>query len=74
MDGNHSDISTMNQDSLDFLKILVTVRFGYDKRKAHFSSLILTGQMTRSAALARLAKPELEASFWKKSLVMSLAS
>ena len=22
-------------------------KFGYDKRKAHFSSLILTGQMTR---------------------------
>ena len=42
------------------------VRFGYDKRKAHFSSLILTGQMTRSAALARLAKPELEASFLEK--------
>ena len=26
-------------------------KFGYDKRRAHFSSLILTGQMTRDEAL-----------------------
>ena len=26
-------------------------KFGYQKRKAHFSSLILTGQMTREKAL-----------------------
>jgi hypothetical protein len=32
-------------------------KFGYDKRRAHFSSLILTGQMTRDEALARLAEP-----------------
>lgn len=32
-------------------------RFGYDKRRAHFSSLILTGQMTREAALERIARP-----------------
>ncbi len=25
-------------------------KFGYDKRRAHFSSLILTGQMTREEA------------------------
>lgn len=31
-------------------------KFGYDKRKAHFSSLILTGQKTRAEALAELAK------------------
>ena len=30
-------------------------KFGYDKRRAHFSSLILTGQMTRDDALARIA-------------------
>lgn len=34
-------------------------KFGYDKRKAHFSSLILTGQMTRSAALKRLSDSEM---------------
>jgi len=32
-------------------------KFGYDKRRAHFSSLILTGQMTRDAALERIAQP-----------------
>jgi N-acetyl sugar amidotransferase len=32
-------------------------KFGYDKRRVHFSSLILTGQMTRDDALARLAQP-----------------
>lgn len=32
-------------------------KFGYDKRKAHFSSLILTGQLTREEALEQLSKP-----------------
>lgn len=32
-------------------------RFGYDKRRAHFSSLILTGQMARDEALAKIARP-----------------
>ena len=32
-------------------------KFGYDKRRAHFSSLILTGQLAREEALARIAKP-----------------
>ncbi len=32
-------------------------RFGYDKRKAHLSSLICSGQITRDAALAELEKP-----------------
>lgn len=32
-------------------------KFGYDKRRAHFSSLILTGQMSRDDALQRIAKP-----------------
>lgn len=32
-------------------------KFGYDKRKAHFSSVILTGQMTREEALEKLKKP-----------------
>lgn len=30
-------------------------KFGFDKRRAHFSSLILTGQMTREEALERIA-------------------
>jgi N-acetyl sugar amidotransferase len=32
-------------------------KFGYDKRRAHFSSLILTQQMTREDALAKIAIP-----------------
>jgi len=32
-------------------------KFGYDKRRAHFSSLVLTNQMTRVEALERIAKP-----------------
>jgi hypothetical protein len=32
-------------------------KFGYDKRRAHFSSLVLTGQMTREEGLAKLAQP-----------------
>lgn len=38
-------------------------KFGYDKRKAHFSSLILTGQMTRSSALKRLSNSEMGSDF-----------
>jgi putative aminotransferase len=34
-------------------------RFGYDKRRAHFSSLIMTGQMTREQALERISRPEM---------------
>lgn len=32
-------------------------KFGYDKRRAHFSSLILTGQLDRGEALRILAEP-----------------
>ncbi len=32
-------------------------KFGYDKRRAHFSSLILTGQLNREDALEILKKP-----------------
>ena len=32
-------------------------KFGYDKHRAHFSSLILTKQMTREEALTRIAQP-----------------
>lgn len=35
-------------------------KFGYEKRRAHFSSLILTNQMTREEALERISKPELD--------------
>jgi N-acetyl sugar amidotransferase len=32
-------------------------KFGFDKRKAHLSSLIVSGQMTRSEAIEELKKP-----------------
>jgi len=41
-------------------------KFGFDRRKAHFSSLILTGQMTREEALIRISKPELSEDFLKQ--------
>jgi len=38
-------------------------KFGFDRRKAHFSSLILTGQMTRANALSRIKTTELDEEF-----------
>lgn len=40
-------------------------KFGFQKRRAHFSSLILTGQMTRDEALERVSKPEMSEEFLK---------
>ena len=41
-------------------------RFGYEKRRAHFSSLIMTGQMTRDQALDRISRPEMDEDFLKQ--------
>ena len=41
-------------------------KFGVEKRRAHFSSLILTGQMTRDEALERISKPEMDEQFLKQ--------
>jgi len=41
-------------------------KFGFEKRRAHFSSLILTGQMSRDEALDRISKPELSEEFLQK--------
>jgi N-acetyl sugar amidotransferase len=38
-------------------------RFGFEKRRAHFSSLIMTGQMTREHALDRISRPEMNEQF-----------
>lgn len=37
------------------------VKFNFDKRRAHYSSLICSGQMTRKEALEKLAEPLYEA-------------
>ncbi len=41
-------------------------KFGFEKRRAHFSSLILTKQMTREEALIRISKPEMDEQFLKQ--------
>ena len=41
-------------------------KFGCEKRRAHFSSLILTNQMTREEALERISKPEMDEQFLKQ--------
>ena len=38
-------------------------RFGFEKRRAHFSSLIMTEQMTREEALERISMPEMDEHF-----------
>lgn len=43
-------------------------RFGYEKRRAHFSSLIMTEQMTRDQALDRISHPEMDEHFLKQEL------
>jgi hypothetical protein len=37
--------------------VLFPRKFGFDKRRAHLSTLVLSGQMTRAAALAEMARP-----------------
>ena len=41
-------------------------KFGFEKRRAHFSSLIMTGQLTREAALDRISRPEMDDHFIKQ--------
>lgn len=43
-------------------------RFGFHKRKAHFSSLIMTGQMKRDDALKRLSRREMSDHFLNEEL------
>ncbi len=41
-------------------------RFGFEKRRAHFSSLIMTEQMDRDEALKRISSPEMDENFLKQ--------
>lgn len=41
-------------------------KFNYQKRRAHFSSLIMTGQLTREAALNRISMPEMDVQFMER--------
>lgn len=63
-----------------FQNYYLPVRFGYDKRKPHLSSLIVSGQMTRTQALAELEKPlyqadelEIDIAFLCKKLKLTRA-
>jgi N-acetyl sugar amidotransferase len=40
-----------------FQNFYLPTKFGYDKRRPHFSSLIVSGQMTRDEALLKLKEP-----------------
>lgn len=40
-----------------FQSYILPVKFGIDKRKAHYSSLICAGQMTRDEAIEQMAQP-----------------
>ncbi len=40
-----------------FQSYILPVKFNFDKRKAHYSSLILAGQMSRQEALRKLEEP-----------------
>lgn len=40
-----------------FQEYILPLKFGYDKRRAHYSSLIVAGQMTRAEALKMLEEP-----------------
>jgi N-acetyl sugar amidotransferase len=41
-------------------------KFGFDRRRAHFSSLIMTGQMGRTEALERIRQPEMDPEFLER--------
>lgn len=49
-----------------FQGFYLPTKFGFDKRKAHLSSLILAGQATREEALAELEEPPYDPSMQKQ--------
>ncbi len=63
-----------------FQNYYLPVKFGYDKRRPHYASLIVSGQMTREVALEKLIEPlyeadqlELDISYFCKKLRISRA-
>jgi N-acetyl sugar amidotransferase len=70
---DHAEVRTLLQDQLGWRPytgkhhesiytrwcqtVLFPQKFGFDKRRAHLSTLVLSGQMTREAALAEMATP-----------------
>ena len=54
------EINTESHDLLGFSKLFLVKKYGYDKRRPHFSSLIMSGQMSRNEALVKLKQPAYE--------------
>jgi len=61
-----------------FQNYYLPTKFGYDKRRPHLASLIVSGQMSREEALERLAEPlydpqelEIDISYFCKKLRIS---
>jgi len=61
-----------------FQNFYLPTKFGYDKRRPHFSSLIVSGQMNRDEAIAKLEEPlyepeelEIDIAFFCKKLQIS---
>ena len=54
MSGSPTRKSTLNHDLHGFEGYWLPTRFGFDMRRVDFSSLILTDQMTRDEAMAKL--------------------
>jgi len=54
-----------------FQNFYLFTKFGYDKRKAHLSSLIMSGQMTRDEALEELGKDLLYPKFGIEEKVLA---
>jgi N-acetyl sugar amidotransferase len=63
--GNKHDESVFTKFYQD---ILLPEKFGIDKRKAHYSSLICTGQMEREEALSKISQPPLSDSARQRSI------
>lgn len=56
---SYKDVGEKHEESIFtkwFQNFYLFEKFGIDKRKAHYSSLIVSGQMTRSEALERLGE------------------
>lgn len=51
---------------------ILPVKFGFDKRRAHLSSLIVSGQITREEALQELQKPLYEPSVFQEDYAFFL--
>lgn len=64
-----------------FQNYYLPTKFGYDKRKLHYSSMILSGQLSREAALEKLAEPlydprelEMDIEYFCKKMRLSRSS